>query len=502
MSLEQYKKKRNFEATPEPVSATSKTEGRHIFVVQRHKASRLHYDFRLEMDGVLKSWAVPKGPSLNPADKRLAMMVEDHPIDYANFAGVIPEGNYGAGIVEIWDKGTYELAPEQKGSGVHGIHSGSVKVILKGKKLKGQFALVKLKNAEDNAWLLIKDRDRFAVNEPYSSEDDTPASSPINKALGAKKTVAEKKSAPKKKEPKPDKPSGSLQLTLTHTDKIYWPGEGITKGDLLNYYNDIAPYMLPYLKQRPQNMNRMPNGITGQSFYQKEAGDIAPPWAETVRIFSESNNKDIDYLVCNNRDTLLYMANLGCIEINPWNATVKHIDKPDYLILDLDPSDKNSFDDVIEVAKVIHGIADAAGAATYPKTSGSTGIHIYFPLGAKYSFDECRLFAELMANLAVQQLPDVATVERTISQRHDKLYVDFLQNRTGQTLAAAYSVRPKPGATVSMPLDWKEVKKGLHPSQFTIANALKRVQKKGDLFGPVLGKGINMKACLKRLEAM
>lgn len=502
MSLEQYKKKRNFKATPEPVTAKTKAEGNHIFVVQRHKASRLHYDFRLEMDGVLKSWAVPKGPSLFPADKRLAMMVEDHPIDYANFKGIIPEGNYGAGIVEIWDKGTYTLAPEQKGSGMHRIHSGSLKVVLKGKKLKGQFALVKLKNAEDNAWILIKDRDKFAVNEPYSSEEHTAASSPINKALGAKKITAEKKAAPKRSPVKSTKNPGSPQLTLTHTDKIYWPDEGITKGDLLNYYNGIAPYMLPYLKQRPQNMNRMPNGIKGQSFYQKEAGEIAPPWAETIRIFSESVNKNIDYLVCNNRDTLLYMANLGCIEINPWNATVKHLDKPDYMILDLDPSDKNSFDDVIEVAKVIQQIADSVGAAAYPKTSGSSGIHIYFPLGAKYSFDECRLFAELMANLTVQHLPGIATVERNISKRHDKLYVDFLQNRTGQTLAAAYSARPKPGATVSMPLNWTEVKKGLHPSQFTITNALKRVQKKGDLFQPVLGKGINMKACLKRLETM
>ncbi len=183
MSLVQYKKKRDFKQTPEPVTDSSKKNDRQIFVVQRHKASRLHYDFRLEMEGVLKSWAVPKGPSMRPADKRLAMMVEDHPIDYAGFHGVIPEGNYGAGIVEIWDKGTYTLAPENKGDGLESIQKGALKVILKGKKLKGKFALVLLKNAAPNSWLLIKDRDKYSTDEPYDSELMTPKNSPINKAL-------------------------------------------------------------------------------------------------------------------------------------------------------------------------------------------------------------------------------------------------------------------------------------------------------------------------------
>lgn len=189
MSLELYKKKRNFKETPEPVSAKTKQKDKTIFVIQRHKASHLHYDFRLEMDGTLKSWAVPKGPSMNPIDKRLAMMVEDHPIDYAGFSGIIPEGNYGAGIVEIWDSGTYEISPENKGSGLAGIAKGSLKFIMKGKKLKGQFALVKLRNASENSWLLVKDRDDFAVDEEYNSELETPKSSPINKALIAEGKV-------------------------------------------------------------------------------------------------------------------------------------------------------------------------------------------------------------------------------------------------------------------------------------------------------------------------
>lgn len=203
MSLKKYNEKRHFGDTPEPEGKAGKRGKKLIFTVQRHKASHLHYDFRLEMDGVLKSWAVPKGPSLNPKDKRLAMMVEDHPVSYANFSGTIPEGNYGAGIVEVWDSGTYELSPENKGSGEDGIEAGSLKFILHGKKLKGQFALVRLKTASDNSWLLIKDRDKEAVDEAYNSEEHTAANSPIDKAL--KESPAPKAKAKKVKEAAPPK---------------------------------------------------------------------------------------------------------------------------------------------------------------------------------------------------------------------------------------------------------------------------------------------------------
>ena len=198
MSLTKYNEKREFTQTPEPEGKAVKKNKAPIFVVQRHKASRLHYDFRLEMEGVLKSWAVPKGPSLNTKDKRLAMMVEDHPVSYATFAGIIPEGNYGAGIVEVWDNGTYQLSPEQEGTGIEGIESGSLKFILQGKKLKGQFALIKLKNGEANAWLLIKDKDENAVSEPYNSEEHTDAHSAIDKALQQQEKSTNKVPKPKK----------------------------------------------------------------------------------------------------------------------------------------------------------------------------------------------------------------------------------------------------------------------------------------------------------------
>lgn len=202
MALTLYNKKRNFNETAEPQGKVKKSVSKLIFVVQRHKASRLHYDFRLELDGVLKSWAVPKGPSLNPKDKRLAMMVEDHPYDYKDFAGIIPEGNYGAGIVEIWDNGTYadiENSPEEKAEKNirAGLKAGNLKFQLFGKKLKGEFALVKLKGKEDNSWLLIKHNDEYAVDTAYNSEEDTPKNSPINKWLAENKKPSKKKSTVK-----------------------------------------------------------------------------------------------------------------------------------------------------------------------------------------------------------------------------------------------------------------------------------------------------------------
>ncbi len=338
---------------------------------------------------------------------------------------------------------------------------------------------------------------------------------PVFHGLRIDKTVADMKESGTKKKTTVDQISekektesdntiivDKIKLTLSNTDKVFFPEEGYTKGDVIMYYNEVYSYIIPYLMNRPQSMRRNPNGIVDEGFFQKDMGDAAPKWAKTVALHSESNNKNIDYLLCNNKATLLYMANLGCIELNPWNSTMKKLDNPDYLILDLDPSDKNSFDDVLETALLVKELLDKAGADCYCKTSGASGLHLYVPLGAKYSYDEARMFAQIVAHLAVDKAPERATIERSIANRKHKLYIDYMQNKKGQTLASAYSVRPKPGATVSTPLDWKEVKKGLHPSQFTIKNVIQRIQKKGDLFQPVLGKGVNLKACLKKLESL
>lgn len=287
---------------------------------------------------------------------------------------------------------------------------------------------------------------------------------------------------------------------LTNLGKLYWPDEKITKGDLINYYETIAPFILPYLKNRPLSLKRNPNGIKDAGFYHKDAGDIAPSWMKTADFYSESSNKTIHYLVCNDVRSLLFIANLGCIEMNPWNSTADKPDRPDYLVMDIDPSEKNTFDQVVDVALVIKEILDSAGLQGFCKTSGSTGLHVFIPCKKKYTYDETREFAKLIATLVVEQLPRITTIERSLAKRKkDKIYVDYLQNSRGQTLASAYSARPKPGATVSAPLEWKEVKHGLKLSDFTIKTIHKRVKKKGDLFAGVLQKEIDIPKALKIL---
>lgn len=288
---------------------------------------------------------------------------------------------------------------------------------------------------------------------------------------------------------------------LTHLGKIYWPEEKYTKGDVINYYDSVYKYIIKYLKGRPQSLYRTPNGINAPGFFHKNAGDDAPDWIGKYTVHSESNDKDVIYLVCNDKPSLLYLANLGSIEINPWNSTIDNPDNPDYMIMDLDPSENNTFEQVVETALVVKDILDKAGADSYCKTSGATGMHVYVPMGAKYTYDHVRAFAEIVATLTQHQLPDFTTLERGLKKRgKGNIYVDYLQNKKGATLACAYSLRPKPGAPVSTPLEWKEVKPGkIEPKQFNINNTLKRLEKKGDLFAPVLKKGIDLEKCLKRL---
>lgn len=315
-------------------------------------------------------------------------------------------------------------------------------------------------------------------------------------ASAAKGAKAEKPLKPGDKEVK----VGKVTLKLTNQQKIYWPDEKITKGELVNYYEEIAPIMLPYLKDRPQSLNRFPDGIKGFSFYQKDFDlKTTPAWLRTESIYSSSNDANIDYLICNDKATLMYMANLGCIEINPWNSRLKNLDNPDWFVIDLDPEDID-FKEVVKVAIATKKVCDKLEIECFAKTSGSTGIHIYVPLGAKYPYPIAKDFAHVVAREIHKLVPETTSLERQPKNRQKKVYLDYLQNSKGQTLAAPYSARPKPGATVSTPLDWSEVNAKLHPSQFTIKNIFKRLDKKGDLWAPVLGKGTDIKKALKRLE--
>jgi bifunctional non-homologous end joining protein LigD len=294
---------------------------------------------------------------------------------------------------------------------------------------------------------------------------------------------------------------GRNKVKVTNVDKVYFPEEGITKGDVVDYYISMAEYILPYLKGRPESLLRHPNGIKSQSFFQKDAADNVPAFVKNQHVFSESNNKEINYIVCDNLATLVYLNNLGCIEINPWHSSVKSLENPDYLMIDIDPSEKNTFDQVIEVALVVKKILDQAGAPAFCKTSGASGMHIYVPAGKKYSYEQVKDFAYIICMMANEELKGFTTLERNLTKRGNKhIYMDYLQNRRGQTIASVYSLRPKPGGTVSTPLLWSEVKKGLSPKQFTIYNTLERVKKVGDLFKGVLGEGIDLEKCLNNLQ--
>lgn len=292
------------------------------------------------------------------------------------------------------------------------------------------------------------------------------------------------------------------ELTLTNLQKIYWPRERITKGSLLHYYQSIADYILPYLMDRPQSLNRFPDGIKGESFYQKNMrGKAAPSWIRTFERISGSDGEGKDFLVCTGAASLLYMANLGCIEMNPWHSRVQLPNYPDWCVIDLDPG-TNTFNQVIEAAQVTHQLLQALGVVSFPKTSGSTGLHIYIPLGAKYNYEQSRQLAELVATIVHSELPKTTSLLRSPSKRTDKIYLDYLQNRPIQTICAPYSVRPKPGATVSAPLHWDEVKKGLTIQRFTIKNMQERVRSEGDLFGPVLSSRIDVNSVLKTLTGL
>ncbi|MEO9099916.1 MAG: non-homologous end-joining DNA ligase, partial [Ginsengibacter sp.] len=337
------------------------------------------------------------------------------------------------------------------------------------------------------------------------------------------KNIKEKKQSPSKekkveiKKQKPEKPSSSVKksengtdriytfgknkVTVSHPDKIYFPKEKVTKGDVIDYYISMADYILPYLKGRPESLLRNPNGIKEKGFFQKDAANDTPHYVNCKEVHSDSTNKEVNYIVCDNIETLVYLNNLGCIELNPWHSTTKNLDKPDYLMIDIDPSDKNTFEQVIQVALAVKKVLDKAGADCYCKTSGASGMHVFVPTGKKYTFDQVKDFAYLVCMMVNEELKDFTTLERSLSKRSSKkIYMDYLQNRRGQTIASVYSLRPKLGATVSTPLLWEEVKPGLSPKEFTIYNSLERAKKMGNIFKGVLGKGINLKKCLENLE--
>jgi bifunctional non-homologous end joining protein LigD len=528
MGLETYHQKRDFKRTPEPRGKLSKSN-RWRFVVQEHHASKLHFDFRLEMGGVLKSWSVPRGPSQDPADKRLAVPTEDHPVEYLKFEGHIPEGNYGAGEHLIWDAGTYEL---QNGDDpLTQLEAGKLNFRLKGEKLHGEFNLVRMGQRRDQ-WLLIKSRDEYAqpgwqLQLRLGTNGDSETQGQETRKRDTRKRDEKHAShqGVRKYSTKVGKRggrvtsagalfksgelSGDVQVkvgrdlvSLTHLDKIYWPDEGFTKGDLVRYYYEVSKYILPYLKHRPLIMKRYPEGIKGISFHQHNVEE-APDYVRTATLDVEEGH-EVDYIVGDNLATLLYMANLGSIERHPWHSRLEKLDQPDWIVFDLDPGDGITYSTICELALSVREALAELDLECYPKTSGSRGMHVYVPLKAVHDYELVAEFALQLATLVARRNPQIATVERSLNRRkRGQIYLDHMQNARGKSVVAPYSVRPRAGASVSAPLEWKEVRAAkITPGDFTIKNMLRRVARKGDLFKPVLTDKQNLKSATERLKSM
>ena len=519
MGLETYHAKRDFTRTPEPEGKVSKRD-RHRFVVQEHHASKLHFDFRLEMGGVLKSWSVPKGPSLDPSAKRFAAQTEDHPVEYLRFQGHIPEGNYGAGEHMIWDEGTYELV--NGGDPLEQFEAGKLNFRLRGEKLQGAFNLLRMRGDQ---WLLIKSRDEFAqpgwalklLVEVEGWNDGEPKKA---RAGGPKRGAREgvKKYSAKVNDGKVISASrafksgelegdirvkvGSETVALSNLDKVYWPDDGYTKGDLIKYYYEVAKYILPYLKDRPLIMKRYPNGIRGKFFHQHDVNEV-PDYVRTVSLEVEDGGGHVvDYIVGGGLPALLYMANLGAIERHPWHSRVKDLDHPDWVVFDLDPGEGITYDTICELALKVRDVVERVGLECYPKTSGSRGLHVYVPLKAAHGYDEVAAFAERVATVVAEENPERATVERSLKKRKKgRIYVDHMQNARGKSVVAPYSVRPRAGATVSAPLEWGEVeRKKITPQDFTIKNIVRRISDKGDLFKAVLSRKQSLKKAMDEAD--
>jgi bifunctional non-homologous end joining protein LigD len=456
--LEEYRRKRNFRKTrePEPDSPRKRSPGQKaIFVVQEHHASHLHYDFRLEIDGVLKSWAVPKEPTLDPSVRRLAVEVEDHPLEYATFEGRIAEGEYGAGDVRIWDHGTFELLGDSRSreSAADAIDRGKLEFRLHGEKLRGIFTLVRMKGRGERKpqWLLIKKRDA-----------ETASRAPALRVL---------KSAP----------------AFTNTDKIFFPEAGLSKGDVLDYYREISPWLIPHLARRPLTLERAPDGVRkgAPGFWQKNTPAQYPSFVQRARLSTE-RGKPVAYAMVDGPEALLYLVNQGTITFHPWLSRVDDPDRPDYVIFDLDRG-KQGFAPLVQLAKRLRAVLSEAGCEPFVKTSGKTGLHVLAPWEGEGGYDEARAWAIEMARETLKGLPGVATLERSIAKRGGLAYLDIMQNAKGHHVVPPYVIRAVPGASISTPLQWSELSASLDPGRFDPRTVLRRMKRLGrDLHGELL----------------
>lgn len=528
--LTTYRAKRSFDKTPEPrggqvdesaAGAQAGVRGR--FVVQRHRARRLHYDFRLEIDGVLVSWAVPKGPTLDPNARRLAQHVEDHPIEYLDFEGVIPRGEYGGGDVIVWDRGTFEPAD---GKDVRaGLAKGDVHVDLYGEKLAGRFALVR-RGHDGEQWLMIHKHDDAAragwdpedfpksvksgrTNEEVAADPDAlwrsdqPAATAEVKLRGGGARAAtplERVAGPSDEElaaldalgPAGEWEVAGRTVRLTNLDKVLFPGRHgdapVVKRELVRAFACLAPYMLPFLTNRPVNAHRFPNGVDAKGFWQKELPSHAPEWLERWHNDDADPGESEWYAVLNDVPSVVWMANNAAIELHAWTSQLPNVREPTSAMIDIDPGPESSFDDVLLLARLYRTALDHLGVVGRPKVTGQRGVQIWVPVRPGYAFDETRAWVEQVSRAIGGTVPDLVSWKWFKGDRGGKARLDYTQNAINRTLVAPYSTRPAAGAPVSVPLEWDELDEpGLTPDRWTIRTIEARLREAGDPFAVLVG---------------
>ncbi|MDP1820782.1 MAG: DNA polymerase ligase N-terminal domain-containing protein [Acidimicrobiales bacterium] len=504
--LEQYRSKRDFEITSEPSgSGPPPAKGGRRFVVQKHRASQPHYDFRLEADGVLVSWAVPKGPTLDPKARRMAVHVEDHPLGYFDFEGVIPEGQYGGGDVIVWDWGTWE--PADGKDPIAAVESGDLHFDLHGEKLRGRFVLVRRGAGGDKEqWLLLHKADEHAV--PGWDPEDHPRSvksgrtnDEVKAAPSATWSSRRSFAAPTAEELEAldalgkagEWQLGEHTLRLTNLDKVLFPGKGrgrpVTKRDLIRHHAKMAPAMLPYLHDRPVNMHRYPDGIEKAGFWHKAAPDHAPEWIRRWRNVDADPGETKVYVVVDSPAALAWAANFGALELHPWTSTADHQHQPTWAMIDVDPGTKSTFADALVLARLYRTALEHLGVEATPKVTGKRGIQIWVPVADGYRFEDTRLWVEKVSRAIGNTVPEMVSWEWETDKRGGLTRLDYTQNAINKTLVAPFSARPALGAPVSVPITWEELDDPkLRPDRWNIRNVCERLDTAGDPLAPLIGQ--------------
>lgn len=479
--LTQYNKKRNFKKTAEPKGKLLKTDksNKLRFVIQHHIATKDHYDLRLEWSGVFLSWAVPKGPSFNPTDKRLAVKVEDHPLGYGNFEGTIPAGEYGAGTVMLWDSGEWFPFGDVKKN----LKNGAIKFKLIGKRLNGNWTLIKLKNdTKGGNWLLIKEKDEFAKTKDGISGYDKSiktnrtmneiANNALPKTITTKAQINEiieqiKKSLKIK--------SGEYfveKIKITSPDKIIFKQPNIKKIDIVLYYNFIAKFMLPFVKNRLMTVVRCPQGINSACFYKKHP-KVDREEIKSVKI-KNSQNETEEYFYLETVSGIVFEAQMDTLEFHPWGTHIKNLEKPDMMIFDFDPGKNLEIEKLRQGVKDLKSILDELKLKSYLKTSGGKGYHVVIPFKPSADWQTFNDFAKNIALVMEQKWPEKYTSNMRKDKRKGKIFIDWLRNGKGATAVAPYSLRARKNAPISMPIYWEELDT-VTPNQFTISNFYERI---------------------------